>query len=163
MLGDGRRSPFRSSALSAMRFSVAQLLVLTTATAAFFALLHTHPIVALGIPTMTVSSMCAWKTANRYGADLLNTIGVASLSAFLTILFYGFATLAASYAYMYVTNTWPDPKTVYVSTEFAVAMFVVCYGGGAALLGTIVGFGFFAIHYFGYRNMSPAPKTSTAE
>lgn len=146
-----------------MRFSVAQLIVLTTATAAFCALLHAHPIVALAIPTMTVSSMCAWKTASRHGVGLLKTIGVASLSAFLTILFFGFATLAASFAYMYLTDTWPDPKTVYVSTGLAVTIFVVFYGGGAALLATIVGSGFYAIHYFGDWNMSPLPKTATSE
>ena len=136
-----------------MRFGLPFVIAVLTASAIQMSLIWSHPVWSLSLSTllMLVFTLAQRLRRNTTGGGRLIWIGTAT--AFVWMMVFGGATFAVGYAYTSVTNTWPDPDKVYIDTPTAFIIFTVMYGGGAAIVGFLVG-SFTGFGFYLYRRYS---------
>ena len=122
-----------------MQFGIPFLIAVLAASAIHMALVRTHPVWSLSLATLVMLVFTLGRQLRRDNAGDGRLILVGIAASFAWMMMFGGSTFAVGYAYTAATDAWPDPDEIYIDTPTAVIIFVLMYGGAAAIAGCLAG------------------------
>lgn len=122
-----------------MRFDLATLIALSTASAFHMAIFPRHPVAALSCATL---AMTLFVTVRWVRSGLLSGVKLiiaSSFAGFGWMIAFVIATMLAHAIYYAFVTGWPSTEVDYIDMPTAIALIFVMYGGGAAIGGLLIG------------------------
>ena len=122
-----------------MRFDLATLIAISTASAFQMAMFAWHPVAAVSCSTLAMTLFLAvrWLRTGSPRGTMLDVC--CTFAGFAWMMTFVAATMVAHAAYYTFIAGWPPSEAAYVDMPTAIVLIVAMYGGCAAIGGLVLG------------------------